>query len=309
MYIKESLEFSIFPSLLLITTLFRIGLNVSSTRLILLNDGYAGEVVKTFGAFVIQSNVVVGLVIFFIIVIVQFVVITKGSERVAEVSARFTLDAMPGKQMAIDADLNSGLIDEIQARERRLKIQREADFFGSMDGASKFVKGDAIISIIVTFLNLVGGAVMGFINNVGTFGEIMQLYATSTVGDGLMSQIPALLISVAMGMIVTRSASESNLNTDVVKQFLSQPMVLIIAGASLLLLMFIGFPPIQVIIASTLLIGIGITFLRKQQTILTASEQAAMPPTEEISSEASFYKNIDNVYGLLSIEQVEMEFG
>ncbi|MEG1953445.1 MAG: flagellar biosynthesis protein FlhA [Hydrogenoanaerobacterium sp.] len=309
MYIKESLEFSIFPSLLLITTLFRIGLNVSSTRLILLNDGYAGEVVKTFGAFVIQSNVVVGLVIFFIIVIVQFVVITKGSERVAEVSARFTLDAMPGKQMAIDADLNSGLIDEIQARERRLKIQREADFFGSMDGASKFVKGDAIISIIVTFLNLVGGAVMGFINNVGTFGEIMQLYATSTVGDGLMSQIPALLISVAMGMIVTRSASESNLNTDVVKQFLSQPMVLIIAGASLLLLMFIGFPPIQVIIASTLLIGIGITFLRKQQTLLTASEQAAMPPTEEISSEASFYKNIDNVYGLLSIEQVEMEFG
>ena len=309
MYIKESLEFSIFPSLLLITTLFRIGLNVSSTRLILLNNGYAGEVVKTFGQYVIQNNVVVGLVIFLIIVIVQFVVITKGSERVAEVSARFTLDAMPGKQMAIDADLNSGLIDETQARERRLKIQREADFFGSMDGASKFVKGDAIISIVVTFINLIGGVVMGFVNNVGTFGEIIQLYSTSTVGDGLMSQIPALLISVATGMIVTRSASESNLNTDVVKQFLSQPMVLIIAGGSLLLLTLIGFPVLQVFLVSGTLITMGVVFLRKQQTILTQTEQDLLPPIEEIASEASFYKNIDNVYGLLSIEQVEMEFG
>lgn len=309
MYIKESLEFSIFPSLLLITTLFRIGLNVASTRNILLNDGYAGEVIKTFGEFVIQSNIVVGLVIFLIIVIVQFVVITKGSERVAEVAARFTLDAMPGKQMAIDADLNSGLIDEAQARERRSKIQREADFFGSMDGASKFVKGDAIISIVVTFINLVGGIIMGFINNVGTIGEIMQLYATSTVGDGLMSQIPALLISVATGMIVTRSASESNLNTDVVKQFLSQPMVLIIAGVSLMFLTLIGFPFVQVFIVSTMLISIGVVFMRKQQHILDQTEQGMLPPTEEISSEASFYKNIDNVYGLLSIEQVEMEFG
>ena len=191
MYVKEALEFSIFPSLLLITTLFRLALNVSATRLILLENGAAGQVIKTFGQFVIRNNPVVGLIIFFIIVIVQFIVITKGSERVAEVSARFTLDAMPGKQMAIDADLNSGLIDEDQARERRQKIQREADFFGSMDGASKFVKGDAIVAIIITLINLIGGTIMGFINNAGTFREIMGIYLTATVGNGLISQMPA----------------------------------------------------------------------------------------------------------------------
>ena len=203
MYIKRALEFSIYPSILLITTLFRLALNISSTRSILRNEGYAGEVVKTFGEFVIQGDVVVGLVIFLIIVLVQFIVITKGSERVAEVSARFTLDAMPGKQMAIDADLSSGLIDEDTARQRRSDIQREADFFGSMDGASKFVKGDAIMSLVTTFINLIGGILVGFMTGVGSFGEIMQIYSTATVGDGLMSQIPALLISVATGMIVT----------------------------------------------------------------------------------------------------------
>ena len=200
MYIKESLEFSIFPSLLLITTLFRLALNISSTRSILTNNGYAGEVVNTFGQFVIQGNVVVGLVIFLIIVLVQFIVITKGAERVAEVSARFTLDAMPGKQMAIDADLSSGLISEDQARERRRKIEREADFFGSMDGASKFVKGDAILSLVVTFINLIGGIITGFMAG-GQFESILSTYSTATVGDGLMSQIPALLISVATGML------------------------------------------------------------------------------------------------------------
>ena len=226
MYIRRALDFSIYPSILLITTLFRLALNISSTRSILSNQGYAGEVVKTFGEFVIRGDVVVGLVIFLIIVLVQFLVITKGSERVAEVSARFTLDAMPGKQMAIDADLSSGLIDEQTARQRRSDIQREADFFGSMDGASKFVKGDAIMSLVTTFINLVGGIIVGFMDHVGTFGEIMQVYSTATVGDGLMSQVPALLISVATGMIVTRSASENNLNEDVIHQFTSQPMVL-----------------------------------------------------------------------------------
>lgn len=314
MYIKESLEFSIYPSMLLITTLLRLALNISSTRNILLNDGYAGEVIKTFGDFVIRGNAVVGLIIFLIIVLVQFIVITKGSERVAEVSARFTLDAMPGKQMAIDADLNSGIIDEQQARERRSKIQREADFFGSMDGASKFVKGDAIISIIVTFINLIGGIIMGFINNVGTFSEVMQIYSTSTVGDGLMSQIPALLISVATGMIVTRSASENSLNTDVANQFLSQPRVLIIAGIVILSFAFIGFPLTQILITSAVLITTGAFILRKQRALLAAPAAAAqaedMPmPTEELASEASYYKNIDNVYGLLNVEQVEMEFG
>jgi flagellar biosynthesis protein FlhA len=308
MYIRESLEFSVYPSLLLITTLLRLALNVSSTRKILTNGGYAGEVVKTFGEFVIQGNVIVGLVIFLIIVLVQFIVITKGSERVAEVSARFTLDAMPGKQMAIDADLSSGLIDEETARLRRSKIQREADFFGAMDGASKFVKGDAIMSLVVTFINLVGGIVMGFVTHVGTFSEIMNIYSTATVGDGLMSQIPALLISVATGMIVTRSASENNLNEDVTKQFLSQPMVLIMAGLAMLVLTLIGFPVPQVLTMAGLLIGLGIVLLRR--TAAAVPVEAEGPPiTEEVTSEADYYKNIDNVYNLLNIDQISMEFG
>ncbi|MEM1485273.1 flagellar biosynthesis protein FlhA [Oscillospiraceae bacterium PP1C4] len=307
MYIKESLEFSIFPAMLLITTLFRLALNVSSTRSILTKGGYAGEVVKTFGEFVIQGNVIVGLVIFLIIVLVQFIVITKGAERVAEVSARFTLDAMPGKQMAIDADLSSGLIDEEQARVRRSKIQREADFFGSMDGASKFVKGDAVMSIITTFINLVGGIIIGFVDRAGTFGEIMSIYSIATVGDGLMSQIPALLISVATGMIVTRSASESNLNADVMKQFFSQPVVLIMSGLAMASLCFIGFPVVQVLSVSITLVTLGIVLKRKTATELAVAEGPV--PTQEITSESSFYKNIDNVYGLLNVEQVEMEFG
>lgn len=307
MYIKESLEFSIFPSLLLITTLFRLCLNISSTRSILTRGGYAGEVVKTFGDFVIQGNVVVGLVIFLIIVLVQFMVITKGAERVAEVSARFTLDAMPGKQMAIDADLSSGLINEEQARERRRKIEREADFFGSMDGASKFVKGDAIISIVITLINLIGGLIVGMLNGEGDISTIMQIYSTSTVGDGLMSQIPALLISVATGMIVTRSASESDLNQDVSRQFLSQPVVLILSGISILFLMLIGFPPIQVILISAMLIAAGITVLQKNKA--ARQENDGLSPVEEITSEASYYKDIDNVYGLLGVDQIEIELG
>lgn len=313
MYIRESLEFSIYPSVLLMTTLLRLALNVSSTRNILLNQGYAGEVVKTFGQFVIQGNVVVGLIIFLIIVIVQFVVITKGSERVAEVSARFTLDAMPGKQMAIDADLNSGLIDEQAARERRSKIQREADFFGSMDGASKFVKGDAIVSIIVTFINLIGGVIMGFMEGVGDFQTIMQIYSTATVGDGLMSQVPALLISVATGMIVTRSASENNLNEDVTRQFLSQPKVLIIAGGVMLALIGIGFPVMQTVIMSSVLIATGFMLIRKQmkadEPVAVTPDGASLAPTEEVTSEASYYRDISNVYNLLNVEQIEMEFG
>lgn len=309
MYIKEALEFSIFPSLLLITTLFRLALNVSSTRLILTEQGQAGEIIKTFGQFVIQGNIVVGLVIFLIIVIVQFVVITKGAERVAEVSARFTLDAMPGKQMAIDADLSSGLIDEESARARRLKIQREADFFGSMDGASKFVKGDAIVSIVVTFINLIGGFIMGFMDKVGTAGEIMEIYSTATVGDGLMSQIPALLISVATGMIVTRSASESNLNDDVTKQFLSQPTVLIMSGGVMACLILIGFPVVQVLIMSGSLITLGIVMLRSKAAVKDLPVHEPGEITEEVASEASYYKNIENVYGLLHVEQIEMEFG
>lgn len=307
MYIKEALELSIFPSLLLITTLLRLGLNVSSTRSILSKGGYAGEVIKTFGNFVIQGNVAVGLVIFLIIVLVQFIVITKGAERVAEVSARFTLDAMPGKQMAIDADLSSGLIDEEGARFRRNKIQREADFFGSMDGASKFVKGDAIISIVITLINLIGGLAIGLLAG-GDFASVVQTYSSATVGDGLMSQIPALLISVATGMIVTRSASESNLNTDVLRQFASQPTVLIIAGITLPLLIIIGFPAAQVLLLSGMLLTLGILLKRRSQTAQLAAE-TELPVTEEVTSEVSYYKNLDNIYGLLSVDPIGVEVG
>lgn len=310
MYIREALEFSIFPSILLITTLFRLGLNISSTRRILFNSGDAGQVVKTFGQFVIRGNVVIGFVIFLIIVLVQFIVITKGSERVAEVAARFTLDAMPGKQMAIDADLNSGLIDENQARTRRSKIQREADFFGSMDGATKFVKGDAIISIIITLINFIGGLIVGFTNHQGSFSDIMQIYTTATIGDGLVSQIPALLISVATGMIVTRSASENNLSEDVASQFLAQPKVIMIAGSAILCLVLIpGFPVPQILVISAIMIGGGYYLQKKEKSI--AEEAAAAPGLveTEVTSEASFYKNIENVYSLLSVEQIEMEFG
>lgn len=307
MYVKETLDLSLFPSLLLVTTLLRLGLNVSSTRSILTNGGYAGEVVKTFGQFVIRGDVVVGLVIFLIIVLVQFIVITKGAERVAEVSARFTLDAMPGKQMAIDADLSSGLIDEEQARVRRTKIQKEADFFGAMDGASKFVKGDAIISIIITLVNLIGGVVIGFMAG-GDLATVMTTYSTSTVGDGLMSQIPALLISVATGILVTRSTSDADLNTDVLQQFSGQPVVLMIAGAALPLLILIGFPPIQVLMISAALIAGGILIQRKKTQAVPEAEEAP-PVLEEVTSEVEYYKNLDNVYALLSVDPISVEVG
>ena len=307
MYVRETLDLSIFPSLLLVTTLARLALNVSSTRSILSNNGYAGEVVKTFGQFVIRGDVVVGLVIFLIIVLVQFIVITKGAERVAEVSARFTLDAMPGKQMAIDADLSSGMIDEEQARVRRLKIQKEADFFGAKDGASKFVKGDAIISIVITVINLIGGVAIGFIKG-GDFQTVLSTYSISTVGDGLMSQIPALLISVATGMLVTRSTSEADLNTDVIQQFTKQPMVLMIAGAVMPFLILIGFPPVQVLLIAATLIGGGFIIYRMESK---QAQEVPEAPTvmEEVTSEVDYYKNLDNVYALLSVDPICIEVG
>ena len=311
MYIKETLEFAIFPSLLLVTTVYRLSLNISSTRSILTNGGYAGEVVKTFGQFVIQGNIVVGLIIFLILVLVQFIVITKGAERVAEVSARFTLDALPGKQMAIDADLSSGLITEEQARERRAKIQREADFFGAMDGATKFVKGDAIISIIVTLINLIGGIVIGLINGEGDFMTIIQTYSISTVGDGLMSQIPSLLISMATGLVVTRSSSEADLNSDVLKQFSNQPFVLLIAGIILPFLTFIGFPVPQTAIISVVLITLGVILLRKAKAPMGdgAQDLGDLPAAQEVTSEVSYYKNLDNVYNLLNVDAICVEVG
>lgn len=311
MYIKRALEFSIFPSLLLITTLFRLSLNISSTRLILGNSGNAGSVIKTFGEFVIGGNAAVGFIVFIIIVIVQFLVITKGAERVAEVSARFTLDAMPGKQMAIDADLNSGLIDEKTAKQRRSDIQREADFYGAMDGASKFVKGDAIMSIVTAFINLIGGAIIGLVAG-GGFAEVISTYTIATVGDGLCAQLPALFISTAMGMIVTRSASEDSLNADIKKQFTSQPTVLIITGVVIMLMMIIpGFPKVQLFVIGAGLIGVGVFLLRGLNAGGTGTDEAAqeLSESQEALSEMEYYKDIDNVYKLLNVEPVEVEFG
>ena len=232
MYLGKALDFSAFPSLLLLTTMFRLAINVSVTRLIL-TTGDAGSVVKSFGAFVVGGNVVVGLVIFLILVVIQFVVVTNGAGRVAEVGARFTLDAMPGKQMAIDADLNAGLITDEQARTRRTEIAREADFYGAMDGASKFVKGDAMAAVIITAINLIGGIVIGMLQHGHGFEEAIQHYSLLTVGDGLAAQIPALLISVATGIIVTRAASDRDLGSDIAGQILGQRKAPLVAAAAI----------------------------------------------------------------------------
>ena len=308
MNIKESLEFSIFPSLLLITTLFRIGLNVSSTRLILTRQGEAGAVIKAFGTFVLQGNIVVGVIIFLIIVLVQFLVITKGAERVAEVAARFTLDAMPGKQMAIDADLSSGLISEDDARTRRHKIQKEADFYGAMDGATKIVKGDAVMSIIVTIINFVAGTIIGIVQSGLSFGEVIQIYSIATIGDGLVSQIPALLISTATGMIVTRAVSEGSLNEDVTKQFKAQPMALITAGGLMgALAAMPGTPTLQLFIISITLITFGTTVNRKAKEMIPVMED--IPMEEGPVDETQQFRDINNIYPLLTVEPIEMEFG
>lgn len=314
MYIKESLEFSIFPTILLVTTVFRLALNVSTTRGIL-SIGYAGKVIETFGIFVMGGNPVVGFIIFIIIVLVNFLVITKGAERVSEVAARFTLDAMPGKQMAIDADLNTGAITDEEAKVRRMKIQREADFFGAMDGATKFVKGDAIISIVVAVINLIGGGILGMVMNNLSFSEVLSRYSLATVGDGLASQIPALLISVATGMVVTRAASDDSFNQDVKKQFTQNPTVMYITGVTVLVLMLVpGFPkPVLFVVGAALIFfGWQISRLVKERKAeeVVAMEQAQMAEMAALpASGDDYYRNIDNVFKLLSVEQIEMEFG
>ena len=321
MTIADALEFSIFPSLLLITTLFRLGLNVSTTRAILGFNGGSGApgtpVIQTFGNLITQGNIVLGIIIFIIIVLMQFIVITKGAERVAEVAARFTLDAMPGKQMAIDADLSSGLIDEQQARRRRDKIQREADFYGAMDGATKIVKGDATMSLIITAVNLIGGIIIGSINGVGDLATVAQTYSIATIGDGLVSQLPSLMISTATGMIVTRSVSDGSLNADVVGQFANQPKAILTSGVVLALMGLIpGTPTVPL-----LLVGVGLSVAgylminrmeqKEAAELMQQSEEeaqaelaAAAPP-----SESDYYKDVNNVYALLNVEPIEMEFG
>ncbi|WP_201739909.1 flagellar biosynthesis protein FlhA [Exiguobacterium sp. SL-9] len=295
---REALDFSVFPSLLLIVTLFRLGLNVSTTRSIL-STGYGGEVIETFGNFVVGGNVLVGFVVFLILVIIQFVVITKGAERVSEVSARFTLDAMPGKQMAIDADLNSGLIDDKDAQIRRKKIQSEADFYGSMDGASKFVKGDAIAGIIIVVINLIFGIIIGTVQMGLPVGQAFQTFSLMTIGDGLVGQIPALLISTATGIIVTRAVSDGNLGEDVVDQLGQNPTLLYIAGSIVIMLGFISpsLLPVTLIIAGVAFYG-AYTMRRNMKRVIDTPlpEEEPSAPTETVVS-------------LLQIDAIEFEFG
>ncbi|OCT13800.1 flagellar biosynthesis protein FlhA [Paenibacillus pectinilyticus] len=300
---QEALQFSIFPSLLLITTLFRLALNVSTTRNIL-SHAEAGDVVKTFGSFVAQGNIVVGFVVFLILVLVQFIVITKGSERVAEVAARFTLDAMPGKQMSIDADLNAGLINEVQARERRQKIEREADFYGAMDGASKFVKGDAIAGIIILVINLIGGFIIGMTMKHMSFQEALQTFSILTIGDGLVSQIPALLISTAAGIIVTRASSEGNLGHDITRQLTAQPKLLYIVAGTLVVLgiftpihWFTTFPIAGLLIFAAFKMQKNLDHQAIKEEQLVEEKQI-----EEVRSPES-------VISLLQVDPIEFEFG
>lgn len=302
-YNVETLEFSVFPSLLLVTTLFRLALNVSGTRLILL-EGYAGEVIRSFGEFVIGGNPVVGFIIFIILIIIQFMVITKGSERVSEVAARFTLDAMPGKQMSIDADLNSGLIDEQQAKDRRLKIQREADFYGAMDGASKFVKGDAIAAIMIIVINIVGGFVIGMLQKNMSALDALQNYTLLTVGEGLVNQIPALLISTSTGIVVTRAASDSDLGHDITAQLLKNPRIYYIASAVLVTFSLIpGLPGIPFF---SMGIIAGLIAYTLSKTMETAVEEELNRQEEQEEEEI---KKPENVVGLLQVDPMELEIG
>lgn len=305
-YNSEALDFSVFPSLLLITTLFRLALNISTTRLILL-EGYAGEVITAFGNFVVGGNAVVGFIVFLILVVIQFVVITKGAERVSEVAARFTLDAMPGKQMAIDADLNQGAITDAEAKIRRKKIQDEASFYGAMDGASKFVKGDAIASIIITLINIGGGFIIGMLMRNLTAMQALQTYTLLTVGDGLVGQIAALLISVATGIIVTRSASDGdNLGVDLVSQLFRNPRVFFIASGVLLLLAIVpGLPGIPFFVLSMIAGFIGYSLRRTEETTVEQAEEKK----QQAAKEKQAATKPENIVSLLQVDPMELEIG
>ncbi len=304
-YSRGPLDMSIFPSLLLIMTMFRLGLNLTSTKLIL-GDGEgtdkAGKVVESFGKFVAGGDMVVGFIVFIIIMVVQFLVIVKGSERVAEVAARFTLDAMPGKQMAIDADLNSGLINEEEAKIRRKNIQKESDFYGSMDGASKFVKGDAIAGIIITFINLIGGIILGVMNGTDIMTALNN-YALLTIGDGLVSQVPALIISLSTGIIVTRAGAESNLSRDFLSQLFSNPNVLSIASVVCCIFAFTGMPTVPF-----LMLGIVLALVAyKLKTSKTKEVQVEQTQVQEEAVEE--IRKPENVVTLLQVDPIELEFG
>jgi flagellar biosynthesis protein FlhA len=298
MYNREPLEFSVFPSLLLTVTLFRLALNVATTRLIL-GQGYAGKVVEVFGTFVTGGNPVVGFIIFVIIVLIQFIVITKGSGRIAEVAARFTLDAMPGKQMAIDADLNSGLINEEQARTRRAKISQEADFYGAMDGASKFVRGDAVAGIIIVLINIIGGFIIGVAQQGLTFQDSLLHFSQLTIGDGLVTQIPALMISTGAGILVSRAASKDNLGMEITTQLFSNPRIMSVASGVMLLFVFIpGFRKIPFILLALGAAAIAYNeFTREKREKRKAVEAKPAPKGEE------------KVENYLHVDAMELEIG
>lgn len=303
MNMQEALQFSIFPTLLLLLTVFRLGLNVSTTRAIL-SEGDAGGVVDTFGTFVTGGNVTVGLVIFAILVIIQFIVITKGAERVSEVAARFTLDAMPGKQMSIDADLNAGMISEIDARARREKVSNEADFYGAMDGATKFVKGDAIAGIIIVIINLLVGIIIGVAQMGLPFAEAAILFSTLTVGDGIVTQIPALLISTATGIVVTRAASEGNLGADITNQLLGQPKLLYVAATTIMLLGLAT--PINPMLTTPVALALGGGAFMMSRKVEEDPEE--MLEIEE-DAETDDMKSPENIVNLLNVDPIEFEFG
>lgn len=304
MFTTNVLQLSVFPTLLLVTTLFRLGLNISSTRLIL-TEADAGTIVSAFGNFVIRGNYVVGIIIFLIIVVIQFMVITNGAGRVSEVSARFTLDAMPGKQMSIDADLNSGMIDDAMAKKRRQDLQAEADFYGAMDGASKFVKGDAIAGIIVTIINIIGGIIIGIVFNGMSAGEAAQTYTRLTVGDGLVSQVPALLISTASGILVTRSGDAENFGETLSKQLTAFPVATGIASAIMLFLGIIpNMPKIPFFVAS---IAMGVlTYLLYKEEVSKNVEEVVSEEEQIMQQER---KEPENVMNLISVESMEVEIG
>lgn len=305
-YINKPLDFSTFPSVLLVVTLFRLSLNVASTRNILIRGGTegtaaAGEIIQAFGDYVVGGNFAVGIIIFLIFVIINFIVITKGAGRVAEVAARFTLDAMPGKQMAIDADLNAGLINEQQARARRQEVAAEADFYGSMDGSSKFVRGDAIAGILITVINIIGGIIIGMVQNDMDFSQASTVFTLLTVGDGLIAQIPALIISTAAGIIATRNTSEDGLSSQLTKQFSVQPKALYIAGGVLGLFALVpGFPALPFFVIASISSFIG---FRIQKTRVDAEKASKMEKIEEKKNQN------EDLESLLGLELIELEVG
>jgi flagellar biosynthesis protein FlhA len=298
MYLTNPLELSVFPGLLLILTMFRLGLNVAATRLIL-GEAYAGEVISAFGSFVVKGNYVVGFIIFLILVLIQFVVIVKGAGRIAEVAARFTLDGMPGKQMAIDADMNAGMITEREARERRREISREAEFYGAMDGASKFVKGDAIAGLLINIVNIIGGFIIGVAQHGMSFTESLQTYTLLTVGDGLVTQIPALIVAVSAGMIVTRSAAGNAFDMEIRSQLFGNPKTLLIASGALLLFAIVpGLPTLPFMVLATITGGMGYVKLRRRTPAEAADVAPAAAPAKE-----------DRVEDYLQVDPVELEIG